>query len=150
MEKNELMTREQFELVADNLRINKAIDRDYLFELLTYSLEGAKEVNETNILGKSIPINPISLLLYLVNELLFYLDNNKKKIEEIIDDDNANQVIASIALDKYFTNEHLNFKNEVGVSKYSPLVSTLSLYVNFVLGVLSRYKKRIPKETARK
>jgi hypothetical protein len=55
--------------------------------------------------------------------------------------------LASVTLDKFFTNERLAYKMGTLTSKFSPSMSTLDLYLNFILGMLSRYKQGDPKET---
>lgn len=140
------LDRAQFDLIYDSLKIND-FSRDFLYELYGYAEEGAGELAKANTLGLAVPINPVYLILYLVNETNFFLNAKKRTLDSIKEDNDVIQVIVSTALDKYYTNEHLNFQNETKISRFSPLVSTLSLYVNFVLGVLSRYKKRVPKQT---
>ena len=57
------------------------------------------------------------------------------------------QMIVSIALDKYYTNEHLSYKSKTILSRFSPGISTLNTYLNFVLGVLGRYSRNQQNET---
>ena len=41
----------------------------------------------------------------------------------------------------------MSFKNETGVSKYAPPISTLETYLNFVLNVLAKVSEKNPKRT---
>lgn len=147
MAKLTLLNKDQFHNIFLSLRVNPKLDEDILFELYEYAMSGAETLAEANFLGRVVPINPVNLILYLVNEYGFFLDSRKTTNEKISKDDVAKQQIASIALDKYFTNEHLSFENPTRLSKFSPQISTISLYCNFVLGILSRYKKRDPSST---
>ena len=52
-----------------------------------------------------------------------------------------------ILFDKYYTNEHLAFKNGSFASRYLPVVSTITLFLNFILGVLQRVAKSNPDKT---
>ena len=141
------LNKEQFEIVCDQLRINPMIEHDFLYDLYEYALEGSKEIVESNLLGRIVPVNSVVLILYLAHEAHYYLVSNKKTVEEVSKDEEAVSKIVSLSVDKYFTNEHLNFKNERFISKYSPIISTLQIYLNFVLGILGKYKKQSPNET---
>ena len=145
--KNIPISREHFEIVYQNLNVSSRIDKDFIYDAYCIAIDGANDLTESNVLGREIPINPVSLILYLINEYGFYLDTTKSTNEQIKDDEKAARIIISTSLDKYFTNEHLDFKNETHISKFSPQISTLSLYINFILGVLNRYRKREPKTT---
>jgi hypothetical protein len=56
-------------------------------------------------------------------------------------------IIASVAVDKYFTNEHLAYRMGTLTSRFNPSMSTIDLFLNFILGMLSRYKQGDPKTT---
>ena len=93
-------------------------------------------------------INHSLLVMYLVNEHAFYLSTHSDKTpEQLAQDEQYMAFLASVALDKYCTNEHLAYRNGKLTSRYSPFMSTIELYLNFILGMLSRYKKHDPKET---
>lgn len=142
-----LITKEQFNNLLEQLKVSPLIDRDLIFEAYEFAFEGASKLSEANVMGKVVPINSVTLILYLINEFGFFLDTHKVTSEQIKDDEKANSQIVSFAVDKYFTNEHLNFKNERIVSKYSPIVSNLDLYLNFILGMLNRFPRKNPNET---
>ena len=139
-----MITREQFDRVYEDLLVNPKLNREYVFECFQTANEEAKNLIENNIFGRVIPLNPVVLILYIVNEYGFILDNDKDFKEN--DDDYLSKVV-SIALDKYFTNEHLSFRNNTQVSKFAPQISTLDTYLNFALSVLNRAQKRKPNET---
>lgn len=144
---NTPISKEQFDAIYENLRVSNKIDKDFIFEAYNYAIDGANQLANNNVFRQNTPINPVILILYIINEYGFYIDTHDVKDKDLKEDDNAVQIIVSTSLDKYFTNEQLDFKNETLVSRFSPQISTLSLYINFVLGVLSRYLKREPKTT---
>lgn len=147
MSELKILSKEQFHNVYLTLGVNPRLSEDNIYEIYEYAISGAENLLNSNILGRIVPINPVQLILYIINEYGFFLDSRKLDNEKIKENEKALQSIASVALDKYFTNEHLSFQNTTRISKYSPQISTLSLYSNFVLGVLSRYKKRDPSST---
>ena len=120
---------------------------DLLYSAFNVAMEGSSQFKENSPLS-SFGINPIQVCLYLVNEHLFYMachpDRTLKDLEE---DENYISFLASVALDKYYTNEHLAYHSENLTSRFDASMSTLDLYLNFVLGVLSRYEKGDPQRT---
>lgn len=144
----QVLDEKQFNIVCDNLRVSPSLSRAFIFEAYKIAMDGASELLKSNMFGKIVPVNSVILLLYIINEYGYYLDSRHLKSEDSNkDDEKLLSQIVSISLDKYFTNEHLNFTNEHYISKYSPVISTLDVYLNFVLGVLKKYPKNNPNET---
>ena len=145
---NEMEARKHFETLADSLGLPSELNRDFLFSAFEACLEGAKgfQVNGKEI--QDLGINPAQLALYLFNEHSFYLlTHPDQKQEELVNDEDYMSLLCSISLDKYFTNERLAYRMGGLASRYSPLMSTLDLYLNFILGMLSRYKRNDPEKT---
>lgn len=139
---------ENFNHLLDAVGFPDTYDRDFLFRAFSLAREGADSVDEIAPGIRKIAVNPVSLTLYLLNEHSFYLANHPDRPEtELVKDDGYLSFLASVALDKYCTNEHLAFQNGKLTSRFSPFMSTIDLYLNFILGMLSRYKKNDPKET---
>lgn len=124
------------------------LNADFLYEAYQACIEGAKEMRGANASLADLGINGVQLVLYLVNEHSFYLSTHPQDTEEaLVQSDEYLSFLASVSLDKYFTNERLFYKSGTLASRYSPLMSTLDLYLNFILGMLSRYKKGDPEHT---
>lgn len=136
------LTNEQLNKLYDQLNVPTSIPKDRIFEAYDFALESAEELLKSNTFGNNIPLNPVNLLLYLVHEYGFY---HSVKNEE--DNDESLSKIVSVALDKYFTNEHLNYRNNQYTTRFSPAISTMELYLNFVLGILRKYPQKNPQET---
>jgi len=141
------LSKEQFQSLFDKLQVRKDIDCELVFEAFTFAIDAADKLSSSNVLGKATPINPIAMVLYLVNEFGFYLETHEVTCKELAEDDNAMSQIVSFAVDKYFTNEHLKFENTKVISKFSPLISNLDIYLNFILGVLGKFERHNPRET---
>jgi hypothetical protein len=143
-----LISKERFLSILSYLKAPESLDRDFLYECYEAAVEGAKNLKENNPVIAAMPLNSVQLALYLVNEHQFYLIVHPSAKEEALrEDENYERLVVSIALDKYFTNEHLAYKNERFASRFLPEISTISLYLNFILGMLSHYKQGDPKET---
>ena len=143
-----LLTEEQFNSLLEALGVSKSLNRPFLYQLYSDAKEASKNFAQNNNIIARLDINDVTLTLYLVNEHYFYLQTHPSIIEEkLFDDEKYEQLILSISLDKYFTNEHLSYKNSTFSNRFQPEISTISLYVNFILGMLSRYKQGDPKQT---
>ena len=148
MSKQEVISFEQFQDIYKALGVKESLDSQFLYDVYQNAMEGAKSIDEANLLGRVVPVNPIALILYIVNEHGYYLDIHPDAAQEaVIKDEKYMQMIVSIALDKYYTNEHLSYKSKTILSRFSPGISTLNTYLNFVLGVLGRYSRNQPNET---
>ena len=141
-------SKESFEKFLLTLGVPEHFDREILFDAYSLAYEGAKELPINNGKPLAFAVNPISLALYLINEHAFYLSSHEeKKQEDLVQDENYISFLASVALDKYCTNEHLAYKMGKLTSRFSPFMSTIDLYLNFILGMLSRYRKNDPTQT---
>lgn len=148
MSKQEVISFEQFQDIYKALGVKESLDSQFLYDVYQNAMEGAKSIDEANLLGRVVPVNPIALILYIVNEHGYYLDIHPDAAQEaVIKDEKYMQMIVSIALDKYYTNEHLSYKSKTILSRFSPGISTLNTYLNFVLGILGRYSRNQPNET---
>ena len=136
-------TREQFDQLCVQLNIPESISKDDVFEAYEFAVDNAQQLVESNVFGRVIALNQISLILYIVNEYAFYHSVNKKEEEREI----SLSKIVSVALDKYLTNEHLDYRNQQYTSKYSPAISTMEVFLNFTLGILKKFPQKNPKET---
>lgn len=121
---------------------------EFLYRAYELAFEGAKSVGDIAPVMGNVAINPVSLSLYIINEHTFYLATHPDKSEsELTEDEEYLSFLASVSLDKYCTNEHLAYQSGKLTSRYSPYMSTIELYLNFILGMLSRYKKNDPRQT---
>ena len=123
-------------------------DVDFLYDTYQYSLDGVSNIAEQSSFVAGIGLNSIQIILYILNEHGFYLSTHPDKTQESLAQDESYQsFLASVALDKYFTNEHLAYRMGSLTNRFSPSMSTIDLYLNFILGMLSRYKQGDPAQT---
>src|SRR5574344_1130493 len=147
MEENRISL-EQFQALLKDLGAASRPDEAFLYQCFIDALDSSSSLREQSPIIAHMPINPVQLTLYLLFEHQFYLDcHPEAKLEAIEKDESYEQVLISVALDKYFTNEHLSYRSGSFVTRFAPEISTMNLYLNFILGMLSRYKQGDPKET---
>ncbi|MDY6430122.1 MAG: DUF5677 domain-containing protein [Bacilli bacterium] len=140
--------REDFDSLLRELKVPESFNYGFLFTAFEYAMEGAASISQQNASFISNGINPLEVVFYLINEHSFYIKTHPNlNMDELIKNEQYLQMLASITLDKYFTNEHLNYKMGNLTSRFSPEMSTLDLYFNFILGMLSRYQHGNPRQT---
>ncbi len=142
------LSENDFRALLTALHVPTQLNGAFIYKAYGDALEGAGSLQEENPLIGGIPINPVQLTLYLANEHLFYLESHPDvKEADIIGKDDYEQFLLSVALDKYYTNEHLAFRRGSYANRFLPEISTISLYLNFIQGMLTRYKQGDPNET---
>ncbi len=142
------LTKEQFHLYLENLQFKDKGAEEFLYRCYCDAIEGASDLRSSSDALSRVPINSLPLILYIINEHEFYcLNHPDKKVGELYEDEEYERLIISLAVDKYFTNEHLDFKMGTFANRFLVEISTISLYLNFILGMLSHYKQGDPKET---
>lgn len=132
--KTELYSKSKFKDVVQFLNPPKDVDLDYLYDIYEAVIDGADGLISATPSQKFLPINSFVVVLYLLNEFFFmYSQLSKKDQENYQDNDIFAQSLASIVCDKYLTNEQLNYKSFSYLNKYNPQISTINLYLNFIL-----------------
>jgi len=142
------ITKQQFEQLLKSIHYPENLNRDFLYECFIDALDSDESLKEETPVIDRMALNPLHLALYLVNEHNFYLvAHPEAKEEDLVKDEQYESLLLSLSLDKYYTNEHLGFKNQNFANRFDPNISTLSLYLNFILGTLSRYATGNPSQT---
>jgi hypothetical protein len=142
------LTKEEFLGLLKALNVPSSSNLDFLYSCYVDATDSSSSLKEANPLISSMPLNPVQLTLYLVNEHLFYVGTHPDRKEaDLVVDEKYEQLLLSVSLDKYYTNEHLAYRSGTYANRFLPEISTVNLYLNFILGMLSRYKQGDPKET---
>ena len=137
---------EVFDKMYKQLNLPSKYDESFLYELFESLVESYNSTNFENIDGNLLKnINSTKLFLYMVAEYDFFASPlDEKKIKEMNSNDNILSMIISMALDKYITNEKINLNEILYVSKYSSNISSLMLYLNFMIKVMNQYSLNRP------
>ena len=141
------LNKNQLEQLAIEFNSSLKEDTDFLYECYKDLNEAIDALSKSNLPTSNL-ISDVKCIDYLFGEYLYYKENNDEEyIKSFKVDDNFKARLISNALDKYLTNEHLAYKTNALVNKYHPMISSLSLYLNFVLGMLFRHEKNNPSKT---
>lgn len=116
---------------------------DYFYDLYDTICDGVLEVNKVSPLHDFTNINHISLILYILNEFDYIYSTNKDKFkDDFFKKEDIFNLIASICCDKYLTNEELNFHSKAFLNRFDSRISTIELFLNFILGTLEHFKEK--------
>ena len=148
MNKINILTREQFDVVLNQLPNSPIINRDVVYKIYLTASEGIENISESNILNTAPTVNPLELVYYSLGEFIYTnsgIDEERRKA--LANDEKYILSIASVVSDKYLSLSMFNHMERKLANKYIPTVSSLNLYLNFMLNILQNYKKNDPKST---
>lgn len=113
---------------------------DYFYDLYETICEGILEVNKVSPLYDFTNINHISVILYILNEFDYIYSANKEKLgDSFFENEEVFNLVASICCDKYLTNEELNYQSKAFLNRFDSRISTIELFLNFILTTLNRF-----------
>ncbi len=139
--KTKKLTRQNFEEILNELNAPKDIDIKYLYDIYDAVIDAIDLVISNVANFKFIPVNNVVVILYIINEFLYSVNNlPKEKKEDFMNDDDMSSMLASVCCDKYLTNEQLNYKSKTFLNRFEPPISTLSLYLNFTLNTINQIR----------
>ena len=132
------LKKDEFKTIVNNV-YNKEININYLYDNYLIIIEEINNIIESN---ENTDINNIShykIILYLISDFIYLTKHlSEEELDNFYNDENKTIFLASIVCDKYITNEHMNYQTRLFYNKYSPEISTLYLYVNFLLQSCSK------------
>ena len=136
------LNKHDFELVVKSSNVSFDNDFDFLYEVYNAVIDGIYEVMEA-FQRKYNPVNHYIVIMYILNEYLFEIGmTNKEDVARVKESDDFFNLLSSICADKYLTNEQLNYRSQSFINKFNPPVSTLDLYLNFILQFLGNNATR--------
>lgn len=140
----EKINEKQFEKLLNALKVPPSIDRAFLYKCYGDALEGIEDLNGSSRSLNGYQINHVKLILYVVNELALY---SSLFPASFLKNEELETRVLSTAVDKYYTNEHLSWQDDKFANRYLPEISTISLYLNFILSMLDKYPSGDPGKT---
>lgn len=141
--------KEQFCSLLDNMKVPEYIDRDYTYEIYDSVIDGINELSSMHDLFSSLQtVNHFEVIQYIIGEFSYSVANrSKEEVEAFLKNEEYQQTMASVVADKYISLSSFAYKETKMTNKFIPPVSTLALYVNFVLNILNNYEQHDPKTT---
>lgn len=143
-----ILNRQQVDAVLSALNNAENLNHDVIYNIYNTANEGIKNLIESGIFPSLGNVNPFELIYYCVGEYAY--TNQGKTAEEkaaMAADEKYITSIASVVSDKYLSLSMFNHAERKLANKFIPPVSSLNLYLNFMLNILSTYQKNDPRQT---
>ena len=139
------INQKQFESALTFFNFPKDGHVELLYAIYEYTVEGIDALAESNVFGNLQGINHLDIIGYIIGEYSYFMMGNKKEdIEKLVKDENFIQMFSSIVADKYLSLNQFSHSEGSLVNKFSPTISTLYVYVNFMLNIVQNYNKKDP------
>lgn len=142
------LDRIQFDHLLNLLKVEEKINRDIVYQIYKEASSTVETISETNLLTRLTAVNPTELVLYSLGE--YHYITNTKNADEIDKINHNKQFIDSVATmvaDKYLSLTAFRVSNTKLGNKYLPPMSSIKVYINFILNILNSYQKNDPKST---
>ena len=147
MNNQKLFTKEEFNNYLDFFKAPEVINRDYVYEIYESVIEGIIALNQSQIFSIN-NINHFDVIQYILGEYLYSVAIRSPEEKEAFDkNETFQESMANVVADKYITLSQFNYTTKKMTNKYFPPVSTLSLYVNFILNILNNFAHDDSKST---
>lgn len=144
----EKISKETFLKLLKTLKVQEGVNKDFIYEIYSYAIDGINELNEDDFIIHIYGINQMELINYSIGEYLYSTALlNEEDLTRFINNENNIALIASIVSDKYLSLSIFNHRQEMKANRYLPPISTLNLYLNFIINVLDHVNKNDPKTT---
>lgn len=130
------------------LSVPDFVEPDFLYDVYCGAIDGIKDLVENNIINSLNNVNHFELVNYIIGEYIYIFSplSEEDRIE-YRNKENIASEIASVAADKYLTLSLFNYSESKFTNKFYPTISSLNLYLNFMLNILNQYDRNEPSTT---
>jgi hypothetical protein len=143
-----LLSREEFDRVLSMLNLPPEVEKDVIYSIYQTSCEAIQSLLDSNLVSGIKSINPIEIIYYCIGEYLYtHSGLSPEQRNQMPSDERYITSVASITSDKYLSLSMFNLVERKLANKYIPTISSLNLYLNFILNILQNYNKNDPKST---
>ncbi len=143
-----ILNKEQFIQILTHFKIGENVDKDKIYDIYRTASLTLEQVSKSNILTNFSAVNPIDIILYSLGEYHYVeTGHTKEQFIQLLKDENFVSSIAINVADKYISLSAFKVDTTKFSSKYLPPMSSLKVYVNFMIKILSSYHKNEPKST---
>ena len=147
-ELNPIFTREEFDSVLSINKLPKEVDLDYLYNVYKDADESIRYLNSTNSTILKSNISHVELIYYCLGELVYsVVGKNEEQLKKFYADEEIEESMASVAADKYLTLSQYNNVGKQLTNRFLPPASSLDIYLNFMMNILTGYEKNDPETT---
>ena len=119
--------------------------KEFLYEIYSYTVEGIESVADSKMIGNLQGVNHLELIGYCVGEYMYTAYNlSSENLAKFQKDENIFVSISSVIADKYLSLAQFSYQEQSLANRFTPPISTLYVYVNFMLNIVRNYNKKDP------
>lgn len=140
---------EQFKQILLRLNAPDFVNAEYLYEIYSNVVDGISDlVTNNDIYSKVRTIDQLEIIEYCVGEYIYAIGpcTNEDREKFHANEEFAASMINVIA-DKYLTLSTYKHEEKKMTNRFIPPVSTMALYINFILNILNGYEQNDPRTT---
>lgn len=143
-----LLSKETFTNLYVSTNPPSNISSEFLYSVYSSVMTSLIKVFENQKADPLGRIQPLSIIKYLISEHVYStLGMNSEDIKKIEENEVYGQKIASIVIDKYFTIDHFEYNEGTLGDYYYPPITSMKLYINYILHSLKKFKQKDPEQT---
>lgn len=145
---NEKLTKGQCDKFLSTFKERMMLNPDYIYELYDLAFDGIIELLEMQNLDNKVYVDSYQILYYIIGEYVYSTSSLKDEdLNKFISNDEIKHSMASVAADKYISLSFYNHKEYKFTNTYLPPISSINLYVNLMLNIVSRNERGNPSST---
>lgn len=144
-----ILTREQFDRILDVYQAPEIVDRDYLFDVYESVAQGIVDLkNQTDVFSQIRHLDNLEIIQYCLGEFIYsVVVRSPEEIKEFVKNERWQEAMINVVADKYLSLSTFAHEEKKMTNSHIPPISSLALYVNFILNILQGYEKNDPKTT---
>ncbi|MCR4912074.1 MAG: DUF5677 domain-containing protein [Bacilli bacterium] len=144
---NSKLSKEEFLRQSQFFPNSKDINLDFMYDVYDLAFDGIIDLLEAQNLSNTY-VDSLEVLSYILGEYVYSTSLLKPEDKEkFCADENIVQSMASVAADKYLSLSIYNHQENRFTNYYLPPISSINLYVNLMLNIVTRYPKNDPMNT---
>ena len=144
---NKMLSLEEFKKLIVPVFNSEHAPFEKLYEIYSLAYETAEETLDTQNLPNHLIDNGL-MVNYLLGEVLYSVENlSQEKIADFFKDEDITNTMAGVVADKTLSLSTFNYKEKALVNRYLPPISSLNIYVNLMLNILTKYERNNPDNT---
>lgn len=149
MAKINILNKEQFKEILSVLNAPEYVNIDYLHEVYENVVNGISDlVNSNDAFSRVRAVDQIEIIEYCIGEYVYSVGprsiEERKAFEE---NEEFESSMVNVVADKYLTLSTYKHEEKKMTNRFIPPVSSLALYINFILNILNGYNQNDPKTT---
>ena len=145
---NNIIFKEIFTSIIKRLDPNHLSEVDFLYDVYESAFNGINEMSDGGAFNAHIDINSIDLIYYILGEFIYSTRGlDLDSIKKFENNEKVQEAMINVVADKYLSLSLYNHNEEKLTSRYLPPISSLDLYINLMLNIVTRYERNDPKNT---